>query len=198
MPSRVKQLADQEADRVEAEEAEAAAAEDEHDAEPEPEPQLEPEPEHDAEPEAAAEPLSFEAKGELLAEEAARHDAALRAVFGAEYESFTACPMCSFLGVVAEEGMMLDPDTVRCPQCRGWGQFLTESQVDNHYTRQCPRCMGNGYIDKAFAQPATFEPTNANATVEPSPVVVPPMPVYDPTTNTWRTPDGQPLSAVAS
>ena len=185
--SRVAQLAEEEAARAEAEpddEDEAAEAEDEHEAEPEPEP---------AEPE-----LSFEAKGELIAAEAQRHSDVLEGIFGPEYHTFTACPMCSMLGVVPEEGMMLDPDTIRCPQCRGWGQFLTASQVDGHFTRQCPRCLGNGYIDKAFAQPeVTLEPT-ATEGVPVQAVVVPPMPVYDVTTNTWRTPEGQPLAAVAS
>jgi hypothetical protein len=194
----VKQLADEEAERVEAEEAEAAAAEDEHEAghEPEPEPeQPEPEP---AEPEGAAEPLSLEAFAAAAEAEGERHNAALREMYGADYDAFEVCPLCNFLGVVHPDAMMLDPDTIKCPQCRGWGSFVTESQVENHLVRQCPRCMGNGYIDKAFAMPdaPTFQADGA-----PAPAVaveIPPMPYYDPGSNTWKTPDGQPLVAAAS
>jgi hypothetical protein len=196
--SKIKQMADAEADRVEAEDNEPDPDEPEPDdaAEPEPaEPEPEPEP---AEPEGAREPLSMEALAAALEAEGERHNAALEAAFGDGYASFEACPMCHLLGVVAPEAMMLDPDTIKCPQCRGWGAFLTESQVENHFVRQCPRCMGNGYIDKAFDLTTVASLEQGNTNPQPAPVEIPPMPYYDPTTNTWKTPDGQALVSVAS
>lgn len=130
--------------------------------------------------------------------EATRHSDALAAIFGDDYLLFEECPLCHLLGVVSPETVLLDPETERCPKCRGYGSFVTESFVESNRFRQCDRCMGNGYITKVVPVPVP-EAFAANGPSAPaSPVAIPPMPVYDPATNSWRDQFGNALAPAAS
>ena len=126
------------------------------------------------------EPLSVEEIAAKIEAEGIRHSAALAAIFGPDYEHYEACPLCHMLGVVAPESPVLDGMTTRCETCRGWGVLITEAAVLEHKQRQCPECLGNGYVPKPVAPPPPMEGV---------PAVVPPMPVYDPMTNSWRVPE---------
>ena len=49
----------------------------------------------------------------------------------------------------------------------------------SHVLRQCPDCNGNGYVPRL---------TPIEEAPAPQPFVMPPMPVYNPTTNQWEQP----------
>lgn len=175
--SKIAEMVEEEAARAEAEtEDEDEGAEE--DEETEDEDETEGAEEEGDEAAAEWEPLSMEAVAAKIEEEGHRHSAALAAIFGPEYEAMEACPLCHMLGVVAPESPVIDPLTQRCERCKGWGQLVTEASNPEHRFRQCPECMGNGYVPRVETPPA-------EAAV---PVAVPPMPVYDPATNTWSVP----------
>lgn len=146
------------------------------------------------EPEAIAEPMSAEAFAARLETVIALHSDNLAGLFGDAYAEMNACPLCNGLGATAPDAIVLDPTSMRCSHCNGWGQLATEAQDESHLFKQCPACFGNGYVDKLQAAPEQPEPPV---------VVVPPMPLYDAATNTWRVPDSnssnaQPVSMPAA
>lgn len=192
------------ADMVEAEAGplEDAEHETDEDAEPaggEPEPDEDADEDADADEQEAHRPaLEGEHFIRALEREGNRHAEALGEIFGSDFALFEECPLCHLLGVVSPETVLLDPETERCPKCRGYGGFVTESFVDTNRFRQCERCMGNGYVTKVVpvAVPETFATPSPSAPAVP--VAIPPMPQYDPQTNSWRDQFGNVLSPVAS
>lgn len=160
----------------------------------------------DAEPEAEPADLSIEAKAELYETALRLHHDNMAGFFGAEWESMDLCPLCNGVGAVSPDAPVLDPTTMRCERCKGHGQLMTEAVNANNVFRQCPDCLGNGYVPRADAQPAApqlatadYFPQASNApTSAPSPVAIPPMPIFDATANVWRDPTtGAELAAVA-
>lgn len=195
--SRVMELAEEEAAR-----AEALEDEDETDEDGEPvESGAELEDDLEAieeETEGEWTPLEPEALAEALEVAIAAHAANLQLIFGPDFGLMEPCPMCSSLGALAPDSILLDPDTERCPKCHGHGAFLTESFVDTQRARQCPQCLGNGYVPKAVPVAPVAATGNASAPIQSVTPVIPPMPIYDPHTNTWRDPSGNVLSSSQS
>lgn len=198
--SRIKQMADAEAERAEAEHPDDA--DDATEVEPDEVPPDESTDDTDAEPDAPEPELSAEAFAAKLESVIRVHGDNLHGLFGADYESMEACPTCHGLGAVTPESPVLDPMTARCDVCKGWGQLITEAQEPTKIMRQCPKCVGNGYIPRSEipqSAPAPVLPTYVGAapqaaTPEPPPVEIPPMPRYDAQTNQWLDPTtGQPL-----
>lgn len=197
--SRAAQLAAEEADRVEAEEA--ATGEDEAEAADAADEAGEATTDEDtAEAEPGDETSSMEAIAKSLEDEIARHDAELGRILGAEYDAMQACYTCGGMGAIALEAPKPDPKSERCPECGGHGFFTTESLNPNHDAKTCIRCSGFGWIDRVPdpvtvpVSPATLAvyTPNTSTTYAPPPnngtPAIPPMPVYDPTTNSWRDP----------
>jgi len=178
---------DEDEDAAEAEDADAADEPDAEDAADEAE-------------SAEDEGMSGEAFARGLEAEIRRHSEALGRLFGAGYEAFVECPTCNLLGVIDPSVFPVDATIQRCERCQGRGELLTGATNPNNITRQCPQCFGNGWTDRppepvvippmpqptiAFnTAPNTATMTPANGTTP----AIPPMPVYDANTNTWRDP----------
>lgn len=165
--STVKQLADAEADRVEAAEAaEAAAAADEPAADP-----------AGAEPEATpAEPAAGPTEADMakLEKEHGRHEKAVAAIMGDAFDLFEPCHRCGGVGFSPREVVepIDDPATERCPHCAGIGELVTGSRNPQHITHQCTHCIGSGYVTKAAVIPETAAPPG----VTPPPAATPATP----------------------
>lgn len=193
--SKIKQMADAEAEAAEKEAEEESefqappGAEDENPDAEAAEPTPAGEPAEDAEP-------SAEAVQAALENVHGHYVASLHEVLQEAMDDMVECPACNALGFRPLTAMPLDPDNVRCDKCAGWGSLLTEAQDPNHVVRQCDACMGNGYRPR----PAEYVPPPPNGTqpvgTPVSEVTIPPMPFYDPSTNTWKAPDGRDLQVV--
>lgn len=63
------------------------------------------------------------------------------------------CPTCHF-GVV-NVAMQNDPRAATCDTCAGLGRTLTGSFVEGNHERVCPECNGQGYRERVtIPQPA--------------------------------------------
>jgi hypothetical protein len=197
-------MANEEADRVEAENPD----EETPDFPDEPEPEPEPEPE--AEPVEAIGP--DEIRRAEKASEAQRRK--LAAILG---EAFVAhdCPLCAALGFLPElpaPGARFEfvtdgenagfailppetppelkhaPDKGICDECDGWGEVITGARNPNTAIWQCSKCNGNGYVTVIREQPAYQLPP---VTTSPGGLIPAPADVGLPP-DAWGRPAGHP------
>lgn len=203
---------------VEQEETEAPTEPEPSDPDPEPEPKEAPEPGDKPETDAPPEELgpSDEQRQRMidkgLERENKRHERALSALYGDEWDSLVTCPLCvgdGFFhpwqpGELPEEQLQAidalsgrhappeyieDTDYEKCDHCDGHGHTITGSQNPEHITKLCDKCAGNGYVKKS---PSLVVPLPAPA---PIPGVVPatePVPNYGATgpDDAWGRPAG--------
>lgn len=193
--SRVRELADAEAARAEAEDAtedeDAAEAEDAEaeDAEPEAE-------DEDAEPEGEPAELSADEVQRRIEAAHEHYEGELRALFAEGWADMDLCPLCNSLGYVASAGPVLKPGVELCGDCNGYGVQTTPSLVPEHVHETCLTCSGNGWrtqLTPVEPAPVLMNGAPNTATTVPS---IPPMPIYDPTTNQWRDQFGNALGTV--
>ena len=201
----MKELADAEADRVEAEDLEDADDEDE-DADGDTPPD-ESATAPDAEPDAPEPELSAEAFAAQLEKVLTLHGDNLRGLFGDAYEDMEACSLCGGLGATTPDSPVLDTSTMQCGRCRGHGILVTEAANPAKMTRQCPDCLGECVVPRPMepvpipqvVQQPAWGAQQPPAQPAPPPVELPPMPQYDAATNSWRDPNsGQIIQAAAS
>lgn len=189
--SRVKELAEAEAARAEAEQPEQEP-EQEPTQEPEPaEPgEAEPEPEQPEQPQASA-PFDVEA----FEKEARRHERAIAKVLGPEFVE-AVCPTCQGVGYApqgadAAPQLQTHQDYRACETCAGFGDVLTGSHKQGHELASCPSCAGTGYL---MRRPEPEQPANGNAAPGHAPADYGPQPwLGDPTIR----PAGQPAGFVS-
>lgn len=146
MAGRAAQLAKDEADRVEAEEAaaEAAAAQEARNgAESDDESATQDTPE-----------ISAEAAAERLDALLTRHEEGLRELFGEDWEGMAPCSFCQGFGFRNEPTMRPHPDMEECSTCAGWGVLVTHSNRPEKASIDCTSCGGNGYTMKIPQQAA--------------------------------------------
>ena len=151
--SRAKQLADAEADRVEAED----------DLEPDDEDAETPTLPAEDEPEAASrlEPPSMDEALAMLEAERERHAVALATIMGDDFAHFQECPICDTLGYRAMEDVPFDPRLRRCETCQGHGMLQTHSRKPGSELRDCTECQANGYtviVDHPTPPPMPAQP----------------------------------------
>ncbi len=179
--SRVTELAEAEAEQVEAENPD----------DPEPE---ETEPEQPAEPEPEGEPTVGEAEMKKANRAIEDQRVRLAKIVGQENVAHE-CLLCGGAGFVPElpplgatlevvegdEGVTLSilspgvppdlnqaPDKARCPECSGRGMTATDSLVPAHIAEQCAKCNGNGWITIARDAPQmNYPPPSTATTVAP-------------------------------
>jgi hypothetical protein len=172
----IKELADAEADRAEAEDddtepdadpdAEPDTDDTDPDAEPEPDPAAEPEPINELQLDRAM--SDIEQAGDSYTEhvKAIQHETPLGLV---------ECPLCPVPGFVSEnpmpeidpnqraavlwvmgEGQQREktphPNLHRCDACDGDGLLPTGSRRPEFAEQPCPKCGGNGYVDRVAEQ----------------------------------------------
>lgn len=167
-------LANEEADRVEAE-----LGPDEE-LEPEGEPESEEEPEAEAAPEAEpSSPAAVEQSFKELAASEKSHRTRVARIMGQDFGDVELCPLCAtftagfvlpYAALTADEGLKaavrrlngdapqaeLQPakDSEQCPDCDGWGDVLTGSKADRAKTGPCIRCNGKGFVAKVYIRAA--------------------------------------------
>lgn len=104
-----------------------------------------------------------------LEKEHARHERALKALYGELWEERVMCPLCigeGFLmpwqpgelppeqieaidalsGRFASPTYVEDTDYTMCDHCAGQGHTLTGSKNPEHITKLCDKCVGNGFV----------------------------------------------------
>lgn len=202
--SRIKQMADEEADRVEAEHPDEDDRDEDADGDEATPDEAAAEP--DVEPDAEPAELSMEARAEMMETALRLHHDNMAGLFGEDWQTMELCPLCDGIGAVSPQAMVLDPETQVCEHCRGWGQLVTEAVNESHRFKQCPRCMGNGHVPRIHAVPPppivdvpgfTNPPPSPTQGATPG-VQIPPMPIYDVSANVWRDPQtGEALGSVA-
>lgn len=176
------QLARDEADAIDAEEADAE--------ESEPEPEAQPDqPEAQAAPEAPAfDPDAFE---KAVLTESKRHRRVVEKLM--DGQTIYPCEHCGELGYALvppddEPEIALLKGAIRCDECNGWGRLRTPSIAPGHETVECQRCSTKGYIVEQVQVPA------------PQPMQLPPfpgaaeqyMPLAGGTPDGWGRPAGHP------
>lgn len=148
--SRVKEIADAEAEAIE-----AAEAQDEADA--------------DLEASVAAEDAdratddapSSQATLDAFEFEVERHDAELRKIMGDDYAAMRPCITCEGLGLIPNVPYKLDPRLVECYFCDGQGYLSNPTKNPMTERSECPVCNGNGYTAKPAEVPAPAPPQAA-------------------------------------
>lgn len=136
--SRVKQLADEEADRVEAEDDLVAPPEDDDEAEAERE--------EEDQPGTGLEPPSMEEALAMLEAERERHRVALETILGDDFAHFQECAVCDSMGYRVLGDVPFDPSLRRCQICQGHGVLQTHSRKPGAELRDCMECQGNGFV----------------------------------------------------
>jgi hypothetical protein len=144
--STVKELADAEAARAEAENPEEEEGAEEEEALPETQSEPEPGPVGPTEDQMRA-----------LDREDKRHEKALAQLMGADFSYFARCGSCDGLGYFmppppAELKFKPHPDTWKCETCDGMGDVLSGA-VGRNQTLQCPDCGGQGYKSRRATEP---------------------------------------------
>lgn len=139
--SNAAELAREEADRVEAEEA-AAAADDATD---------------DATDDAPEEPSSNVSTDKALAaiaKEGDRHAAAVAKIMGDDFALVYPCPTCSegIAGFTFEApnnhgGLLPVDEFLTCDKCDGYGQVYTGARDSATWHTTCRKCAGQGYVE---------------------------------------------------
>jgi DnaJ-class molecular chaperone len=151
--SNVKQLADAEAAKAEAEQPDEPETEqpdeDEQEAEST-EPQAEP---------STGEPTEADIKA--LNQEYGRHERALQKIMGSDFALLAPCDDCGGMGYRPPDVMKTHENFKACDVCSGYGQVLTGARDPQYATTNCPRCGGRGYLTRRVTQPT--QPVEANA-----------------------------------
>lgn len=137
--SRVAELAEAEADAVEAAEAETTESAPEA---------IEAESEAVADLEAEAAQLSIEKALRRFERENERHAHELARIMGPDFEAFAECIGCQGVGFAPVSGVQFDPDLEKCERCQGHGQMLTGAVNEMNVVRDCLACGGRGYTEK--------------------------------------------------
>lgn len=194
--SHIAELARQEADRVEAEEAaEQAAAEatddagkphdaaDAADGESGADGATE-RPAAVASPPAAPDAGPTEAELKLLEKEQRRHEKALQTIMGDSFSLFEPCEPCGGMGVVpaGQTGapeLLHDPERTTCARCNGYGLTLTGAKPPGVPEMPCTGCGGNGWITVAVVIQPT-QPIAGEITQPPQSAANGPMPEAPP------------------
>lgn len=187
--SRVKQLADAEADEVEAE----AAEDDETDTDGDPVPDSEPEAAPDDGPSVEAQLQAFDRENE-------RHAEAVATLLGSDLEAFEPCEYCNAVGFKVRVPYQRDPNLTMCGACAGHGLLITGSLEPSNAVRACQMCGGAGFVTKPL-QPPPAPQTATYAYPPPPPGYEPPRPLDLPASpapdgSGWApgyTPPGQPM-----
>lgn len=163
--SKVKQLADEEAERVEREEAErenGAADDTADDTAAEPPPNVDPETGELTADDGAVASINA---AEQLEREVQRHTTAVRRILGDAAEAWDVCEFCESLGFRPPTSPVYKAGLVRCETCRGYGRLLTPSLADGMADMGCDVCNGRGYREQAeIAPPYVPPPTPAPLT----------------------------------
>lgn len=201
--SKITELAEEEAARVEAE-AEAEPDEDEQGEDEE----------GTSEPEQAPDAAVTDVTPERIAKiqkqiqgEDSRHEKRLREILGDLWEGREPCPLClqegfviqappdSFdpmqrimvLAAMGDDGaphLKEHPGLQRCEYCDGWGELTTGSKREGCKTEICPKCSAQGYVAKD--QPSNVAhfppPPDMNAYMPP---MSGPAPNADPWGRQW-------------
>lgn len=155
--SRVKQLADDEADAVEAEESatpEAVLTEDALD--------------DTAVDLTEDDGVSLEASLKAFEKENARHADEVASIMGEDFEAMTPCENCNGVGFRPADPYKRDPSLQTCEACGGYGILVTGSLNPDKVVQPCVACGGNGFVTKL--------------TPAPAPVAAAPVQMFDPYT----------------
>lgn len=197
-------MANEEADRVEAENPDEETPDFPDETEPEPTPEPEPEPVE-----------GFGPKEMRLVEKAIdAQRRKLSLIIGADQVAHD-CPVCSARGFLSAEppiGLRLEfvqgengidvgvvppetppelkhaPDKGICDECDGWGEVITGARNPNTAIWQCSKCNGNGYVTVIREQPAYQLPP---VTTSPGGLIPAPADVGLPP-DAWGRPAGHP------
>jgi hypothetical protein len=157
-PSRVKELADEEAAKAEAEQPDEDAIEQEETTGSEPEPQPEPDPS----PVPAPEPASEEAQMKAMGREYDRHAKALERIIGEDFAMLAPCDHCGGLGFAPPVTLRPHKNFRACETCNGFGDVLTGSRKEGNATQPCPVCAGRGYLERLEQPAAPLAPQQPN------------------------------------
>jgi hypothetical protein len=166
MPSKVKELADAEAAKAEA-----------NDPAGEPEPVNEPDEvtpdEHnpdapDDDPDANNE-VNAEKQMRAFVAEMERHTRAWADAAGVPPETLEACPTCQGAGFL-DKPLKVSAHHQVCEACNGYGQVISGSLNPNAATVPCVECQGYGHVPKL----AEVSMTPANGVTAPAPVITQP------------------------
>ena len=143
--SKVRELAEAEAERAEAETPDEEAEQEAEEAEQAPPPE-------------PAEPAPAPPPGELTPEAIAEVERATTAYYKRVDKAFRGnpppqCAVCNGLGFdlgagSAEPAYREHEQYRGCGDCDGLGLVLTGSQVPGQDTRECPGCLGRGYVER--------------------------------------------------
>lgn len=179
--STVKELADAEAARAEADDAPATTGDDAPATPGEATP-----------PELAPEGPPFDPK--KLEAELRRHAREMENVLGEGWADMKACDECGGAGFVPSDyeplpPVVADPFAVACPDCNGYGLRSTPSLREGNQTIPCDACGGAGWRDRRQVE-AMQAVAAYQAPVYPPPP--PAQPVWNPTSQQWETANGAP------
>ena len=145
--SNVKELADREAARAEAETPDEETADADETAAEEEAESVEGTPEPDAEP---APEVNSDAQAKAIVSELGRHERAWAKLNGVEPDELNVCPTCEGVGFTMEPQPQIKEAEYaeRCMTCNGYGEVLSGSLRQGSQTVKCLACAGLGYIDK--------------------------------------------------
>jgi hypothetical protein len=148
MPSRAKQLADEEAARAEVESPDGDEENGEGDETGAPQ--------TDAPPEQPSDDPSVEDIAKFTREHE-RHAHELRAIMGDDFETLAECDFCGGMGYAPPQVLRTNDRYKMCDTCNGFGNVLTGSRIETSATAPCPACQGRGYLEKLSVPQPTGE-----------------------------------------
>jgi len=185
--------------------AELVEQETEPDEEPETEPDEEPdaeEAEEEEQPESSAAAVAAAPFDERkLERELRRHEKAMRELLGDGWQDMQPCPECATAGFVPSgwKPMLPVPEAIECPGCNGYGLRITHSRREGNETEMCFDCQGRGWTDRRSLEAAQAAASyQAIVSQQPPQPEQPPQPRWNAMTQTWETPDGQPIYVPTS
>jgi hypothetical protein len=168
--SNVKQLADAEAAKAEAESPDEPETEqpdeDEQEAEST-EPQAEP---------STGEPTEADIKA--LNQEYGRHERALQKIMGSDFALLAPCDDCGGMGYRPPDQLRSHQRFIGCETCNAFGVVKTGSRAPGNETQPCPVCAGRGFLEEMPAAPAA--PPMQNGETQQQPVYGTPPWMGDP------------------
>lgn len=161
----MKELADREAAKAEAETPDSPDEPTPDDADGDEEAE---DGEQDTPPEQEDEPPTAEQQAAMFEAEVRRHADTWAALCGITPDELDACPTCGGVGFLSQP-LKTNPDTKRCEKCGGRGELITHALKPDTALMPCDRCSGYGYVPDMHLESSASTNQNGEAAVTVAP-----------------------------